>query len=315
MSTPQSPGKPPVALIAGPTASGKSDLAVRLALALAEQGRKGVVINADSAQVYRDLRVLSARPSEEEMRGIEHRLFGDWDGATACSAADWAQSAREAVGLVHAEGGVPILVGGTGLYIRTLVEGIAKVPSIDREVREEVRALETPAAYAALQAEDPARAAALHPNDKLRIARALEVARSTGMPLSYWQQVDTSGLGNDVTLHPVILRPAPGRMRARTEARFTRMLDEGAVEEVRALLGRGLSPDLPVMRAIGVREVAGWVTGVWSREEAEQRGHQATWQYMRRQYTWFRAQPPADWPRLDKENFHEHEIFASLLRF
>ena len=314
MSTSQSPEKPPVALIAGPTASGKSDLAVRLALALAAQGRRGVVINADSAQVYRDLRVLSARPSEQEMRGVEHRLFGTWDGADACTAADWSKAAREVVAQVHADGAVPILVGGTGLYIRTLIEGIAKVPTIHREVREAVRALQTPDAYAALQAEDPARAAMLHPNDKLRVARALEVVRSTGMPLAFWQQVDATGIDNDVTLHPVILRPKPGAMRAKTEERFTRMLGEGAVEEVRALLGRALSPDLPVMRAIGVREVAGWVTGVWAREEAERRGHRATWQYMRRQYTWFRAQPPDHWPRIDKENFDESELFASLLR-
>ena len=314
MSTPQSPEKPPVALIAGPTASGKSDLAVRLALALAAQGRRGVVINADSAQVYADLRVLSARPSEAEMRGVEHRLYGEWDGATACSAADWAQAARTAVAEVHAQGAVPILVGGTGLYIRTLIEGIAKVPRIDPAVREAVRLLSTPDAYGALQREDPARAAVLHPNDKLRIARALEVVRSTGMPLAYWQQVDASGIDNEVTLYPVILRPTPGSIRGKTEARFTRMLNEGAVEEVRALLARGLSPDLPVMRAIGVPEVAGWIMGLWPREEAEQRGHRATWQYMRRQYTWFRAQPPDHWPRVDKENFDEAELFASLLR-
>jgi tRNA dimethylallyltransferase len=314
MSTPQSPDKPPVALIAGPTASGKSDLAVRLALALAERGRKGVVINADSAQVYRDLRVLSARPSEEDMRGIEHRLFGTWDGAQACSAADWAQAAREVVAAVHAEGAVPILVGGTGLYIRTLIDGIAEVPAIDPSVRAEVRALEPAEAYAALQAEDPQRAAALHRNDKLRIARALEVVRSTGMPLAYWQQVDGSGLGNSVALHPVILRPPLGALRERTERRFTRMLDRGAAEEVRALLARRLPYELPVMRAIGVREVAGWITGVWDRAEAERRGSHATWQYARRQFTWFRSQPPPDWLRIDEDNFEADKLFASLLR-
>jgi tRNA dimethylallyltransferase len=314
MSTPQSPGKPPVALIAGPTASGKSDLAVRLALALAGQGRKGVVINADSAQVYRDLRVLSARPSEQEMHGIEHRLFGTWDGAQACSAADWAQAARETVEAVHAEGGVPILVGGTGLYIRTLIDGIADVPAIDPAVRAAVRAMEPGDAYAPLEAEDRARAALLHPNDRSRIARALEVIRSTGKPLARWQEEISGGIGPDVALHPVILQPALGTLRERTERRFTHMLDEGAAEEVRALLARQLSPDLPVMRAIGVREVAGWITGAWSREEAEQRGQRATWQYARRQLTWLRGQPPADWPRIEEDNFDERKLFASLLR-
>jgi tRNA dimethylallyltransferase len=314
MSTPQSPGKPPVALIAGPTASGKSDLAVRLALALAGQGRKGVVINADSAQVYRELRVLSARPSEEEMHGIEHRLFGTWDGAQACSAADWALAAREGIAAVHADGAVPILVGGTGLYIRTLIEGIAEVPSIDPAVREEVRALEPAEAHTALAVEDPPRAALLHPNDRSRVARALEVIRSTGKPLAHWQRASAGGIGEDVALHPVILQPGLETLRERTERRFTHMLDEGAAEEVRALLARRLSPDLPVMRAIGVREVAGWITGAWSREEAEQGGQRATWQYARRQLTWLRGQPPANWPRIEEDNFDERKLFASLLR-
>ena len=128
----------PVALIAGPTASGKSDLAVELALAL---GRSSVVINADSAQVYRDLRVLSARPSEAEMRGVPHRLFGEWDGAEPCSAADWAARAKREIEDAHLAEQVPILVGGTGLYIRTLLDGIAPIPEIDPAVRAAVRAL------------------------------------------------------------------------------------------------------------------------------------------------------------------------------
>jgi tRNA dimethylallyltransferase len=314
MSTPQSPGKPPVALIAGPTASGKSDLAVHLGLALAGQDRKGVVINADSAQVYRDLRVLSARPSEDEMDGVDHRLFGEWDGAQACSAADWADAARSEIAAAHAEGAVPILVGGTGLYIRTILDGIAEVPAIDPEVRKAVRALEQVDAYAALQVEDPERATLLHPNDRLRVARALEVVRSTGKPLSDWQRTSSSGIADEVSLHPVILLPRQQTLRERTERRFTRMLDEGAAEEVRALLDRGLSPDLPVMRAIGVREVAGWITGAWSREEAVQRGQRATWQYVRRQLTWLRGQPPTDWPRIEEDNFDASILFASLLR-
>ena len=145
-------------------------------------------------------------------------------------------------------------------------------------------------------------------------ARALEVVRSTGLPLAYWQQANGSGIDNEVTLHPVILRPPLSTLRERTEARFTRMLDEGAVEEVRTLLDRGLSPDLPVMRAIGVPEIAGWLGGVWSREEAELRGQRSTWQYVRRQFTWLRAQPPPHWPRTEEEPFDEEVSFASLLR-
>jgi tRNA dimethylallyltransferase len=166
------PTRPPLALIAGPTASGKSDIAVRLALALLAAGKHAVVINADSAQVYADLRLLSARPSLDEMRGVEHRLFGTWDGASACSAADWAAAAREMIAEVHAAGGVPILVGGTGLYIRTLLDGIAPIPDIDPAVRERVRAMTTHHAYLMLSREDPVRAAALAPNDSTRIARS-----------------------------------------------------------------------------------------------------------------------------------------------
>ncbi|MBO0750155.1 MAG: tRNA (adenosine(37)-N6)-dimethylallyltransferase MiaA, partial [Porphyrobacter sp.] len=145
MSTAGSPGKA-VALIAGPTASGKSDLAVALALAL---GRSCVVINADSAQVYRDLKVLSARPTDADMRGVEHRLFGEWDGAEACSAADWAARAKRDIEDAQLAGVLPILVGGTGLYLRTLLDGIAPVPAIDPAVREAVRALPVDEAYAA----------------------------------------------------------------------------------------------------------------------------------------------------------------------
>src|SRR5690554_1611796 len=162
MSNGESPEKKAVALIAGPTGSGKSDLALELALAIEARGGSAVVINADSAQVYRDLRILSARPSQEEMRGIEHRLFGAWDGADPCSAADWAAAAKREIENAHLAERLPILVGGTGLYIHTLLEGIAPVPPIDVAVREAVRALSTPAAYAALQAEDPERAAALN---------------------------------------------------------------------------------------------------------------------------------------------------------
>ena len=171
MSNGESPGNRAVALIAGPTASGKSDLAVALALELAGRGSRGVVINADSAQVYRDLRVLSARPTEEEMQGVEHRLFGAWDGAEPCSAADWAAAAKREIEDTQLVGAVPILVGGTGLYLRTLLDGIAPVPPIDPAIRATVRALPVTEAYAALQAEDPERAAALNPGDTARIDR------------------------------------------------------------------------------------------------------------------------------------------------
>jgi tRNA dimethylallyltransferase len=314
MSTSGSPGKS-VALIAGPTASGKSDLAVRLALALQERGRPCVVINADSAQVYRDLKVLSARPSEDEMQGVEHRLFGAWDGAEACSAADWAARAKREIEDAQLADILPILVGGTGLYLRTLLDGIAPVPEIDPGVREAVRAMPVADAYAALGAEDPERAAALNPADSLRIARALEVVRSTGKPLAHWQQQRVGGIRSAVDLHPLILLPPREALYGRCDARFERMLDEGAVEEVEALLARNLPPALPVMRAIGVPEVAGWLRGEWPREEALARGRQATRNYAKRQYTWFRRQPPQEWPSCETESCSVGGYFERLFAF
>ena len=176
---------------------------MRLALAHGN----AVVINADSAQVYADLRVLSARPSTEDMRGVEHRLFGVWDGADACSAADWANAAQREIASAHAAGMLPILVGGTGLYIRTLLDGIAPIPAIDPEVRAVVRALPQPAARTALEGEDPAAAARLAPADTARTARALEVIRSTGRTLADWQGERSGGIGDAVDVRAVILLP------------------------------------------------------------------------------------------------------------
>ena len=305
---------PPLALIAGPTASGKSDLAVRLALALEKHGRRGVVINADSAQVYADLAVLSARPTDADMRGIDHRLFGTWDGAQACTAADWATAAKREIAAIHAEGAVPILVGGTGLYIRTLLDGIAPVPPIDPAIREHVRALPVAEAYAALCLEDAERAASLAANDAQRIARALEVVRSTGRTLSAWQAETSGGMSGTVALHPVILLPDRQWLYNRCDQRFAAMLDSGAIAEVEALLARGLSPDAPVVRAIGVSDVAGMLAGTWDRAEAERRGAQATRNYVKRQLTWLRHQLPKDWHRAEAESFNEAELFALLLR-
>ncbi|MEJ5975762.1 tRNA (adenosine(37)-N6)-dimethylallyltransferase MiaA [Novosphingobium sp. PS1R-30] len=306
--------KPPLALIAGPTASGKSDLAVRLALALEATGRRAVVINADSAQVYADLSVLSARPSAEEMQGIDHRLFGAWDGVQACSAADWAAAAKREIAATHEAGGVPVLVGGTGLYIRTLLDGIAPVPEIDPAVRAQVRALPVAEAYAALSREDAERAAALSPADAARISRALEVVRSTGRGLKAWQSERSGGIGDDVALHPVILLPDRAKLYARCDLRFARMLDLGAIAEVEALLARGLDPALPVMRAIGVPEIATYLRGEASLDEATRSGAQATRNYAKRQFTWLRHQPPAHWPRENNEPFIEKEIFETLFQ-
>ena len=271
----------------------------------------GTVINADASQVYADLQILSARPSDEDMAQVPHRLFGHIDGAQACTAARWAGEARAEIDSAHKEGRLPILVGGTGLYLRTLLDGIAPVPDIDPAIRASVRALPVTEAHAALSREDPAAAARLAPADTTRVARALEVVRSTGKPLSHWQQQKSGGIADRIDLSPIILLPPRDWLIARCDLRFEQMVEGGAVEEVQALLARNLSPDLPAMRAIGVPEIASWLRGVIDRDAMLERGRIATRQYAKRQYTWFSRQPPPDWPR---ETQHvDDKLTASLV--
>ncbi|HWI76097.1 MAG TPA: tRNA (adenosine(37)-N6)-dimethylallyltransferase MiaA [Sphingomicrobium sp.] len=281
-----------VALIAGPTASGKS----AFALALAEK-TGGVIVNADSAQIYRDVPILSAAPSAEERARAEHRLYAMRDGAEPCSAADWAELAKAEIADIHGSGRLPILVGGTGLYLRTLLEGIAPVPPIERTVRERVRAESVEQNRAELERLDPDAAARLNPADTTRIARALEVVLSTGRTLANWQAQRKGGIADRVTLKPLILLPPRDWLYARCDGRFETMIEAGAVEEVKALLARNLDPSLPVMQAIGVREIAAFLEGEIDREEMVRRGQQATRNYAKRQYTWFAHQPPSEWPR------------------
>ncbi|MGZ8997760.1 MAG: tRNA (adenosine(37)-N6)-dimethylallyltransferase MiaA, partial [Allosphingosinicella sp.] len=265
-------------------------------LALAAQ-EGGTVINADSAQVYRDLRLVTARPSEDDERRIPHYLYGYRDGADICSAADWAHDARVAVEKAVEGGRLPILTGGTGLYLRTLLEGIAPVPDIDPEVRRQVRSLAVDEAAAALASEDPAAAERLRPTDSSRIARALEVVRSSGRPIAYWQQAKVGGIKDEYELRPLILLPPREWLQARCDERFEKIFSDEGIKEVASLLDRGLPDIAPVMRAIGVPEIAGFLAGTLSRDEAIAAGKTATRQYAKRQYTWFRRQPPLDWPR------------------
>jgi tRNA dimethylallyltransferase len=286
---------PPVIVIAGPTASGKS----ALALALAQQNG-GVIVNADSAQIYRDLPVLSAAPTAEEKSKADHRLYGVQDGALPCSAADWARMAKAEIAEIHASGATPILVGGTGLYLRALLDGIAPVPAIDPQVRERVRAAGVGENREKLETLDPEAAARLKPADTNRINRALEVILSTGRTLGEWHRQREGGIGNTVELRALILLPPRKWLYARCDDRFARMIDEGAVAEVEALLARNLNPQLPVMRAIGVAELSAYLRGDTSLDEAVAAGRQATRRYAKRQYTWFAHQPPAEWPRFQE---------------
>jgi tRNA dimethylallyltransferase len=278
-------GLPRLALIAGPTASGKS----ARALALAES-TGGTIINADASQVYRDLRVLSARPPAEEEARAPHRLFGHRDGAIACSAADWAEEAKAAIAEAHRVGSLPILVGGTGLYVRTLLDGIAPVPEIDPDVRDIVRGMPVVEAYAALQHEDAALAARLHPNDTTRVQRALEVVRSTGVSLGVWRETRSGGIRALVALAEEVIDPPVAELYARCDARVDRMVDDGALDEVAALVDRRLDPDLPVMRAIGVPQFAAYLAGESSLAGAVDAVRQATRNYAKRQRTWLRHQ-------------------------
>jgi len=257
------------------------------------------VINADSAQVYADLRIVSARPTPADEARAPHRLYGYRDAAQPCSAAEWAQDAKAAIAETRAEGRLPILAGGTGLYISTLLDGIAPVPDIDPAIRAAVRRLPVAEAHEALEREDREAAARLRPSDTSRVGRALEVVRSTGRPLAAWQKERLGGIAGEVDLVPLILLPPRDWLYARCDRRFEEILCDQGIEEVRSLLGRGLNPMLPALRAIGVREIAAFLRGEMSRDEALEAGRAATRRYAKRQYTWFSRQPPAAWPRFE----------------
>jgi tRNA dimethylallyltransferase len=289
-------GKLPVALIAGPTASGKTAMSLFLA---AQQDC--VIINADSAQVYADIPVLSAQPTVQEKASAPHRLFGYLDGIRPCSAAEWARDAASQIALSHAAGKLPILVGGTGLYLRTLLDGIAPVPEIDPFVRRDVRAMSTEAAYGALAVSDPGIASRLHANDDSRIKRALEVIRSTGRSLIDWRSQKVGGILESIELMPLLLLPPRRWLHARCDLRFLAMMENGAIDEVRTLIERRLPHDAPLMRAIGVPEIAAMLAGEISMDAAIERGQAATRQYAKRQYTWFRNQTPDSWQRIEEE--------------
>lgn len=296
-----------MALIAGPTAAGKTALALHLARA-----RECTVINADSAQLYADLPILSAQPSAQEQAAAPHRLFGHLNGASPCSAADWAAAAKGEIDDAHGAGRLPILVGGSGLYLRTLLDGIAPVPDIDPEIRLMVRAMATADAHAALISEDPGMAAALHIGDDSRIKRALEVIRSSGRSIGHWRREKTGGIGGRIILRPLLLLPPRGWLYDRCDRRFAAMMEQGAAAEVAALLSKGYPPGAPIMRAIGVAEISAMLTGEIARETAIARGQMATRRYAKRQFTWFRNQSPPDWCRweheINDENMKEIEI-------
>ena len=287
------PEKPQAILIAGPTASGKSGAALDLARRL-----DGTVINADSMQVYRELSVLTARPSAREEAEVPHRLYGVVSAAEAYSAGRWLKDAAGAVSEAKEAGRLPVLVGGTGLYFKALTEGLAPVPDIPPEIRAHWRAeaerIGPAALHGALRARDPALAARLVPTDPQRIVRALEVIDATGVSLAEWQSGTAPAVLSPETVLKIIVAPERDTVYAAIDARFDRMLAEGALEEARALAELDLDPGLPAMRAHGVRELLGHLAGAVSLEEASAKAKTETRRYAKRQMTWARRFM-ADW--------------------
>ena len=285
-------------LITGPTASGKSALAVRLA---AEHG--GVVINADSMQVYDTLNILTARPQPQDMGGIEHRLYGHVPAGAAYSTGDWLREATGLVAELKAQGKLPVFVGGTGLYFRALTGGLSDMPVISDEVRERVRGRLTAegaeALHRELAARDPEIAARLKPGDGQRIVRALEMLEATGRSIATFQAASGQAIIDANRAEKIVVLPDRAVLAARINRRFAGMLVSGAVEEVKALVAQRLSPAMPVMKAIGVPQIAAMLAGEMSEAEVVERGAAATRQYAKRQMTWFRNQLDESWQRID----------------
>jgi tRNA dimethylallyltransferase len=274
-------------VIAGPTASGKSQLASALAERLG-----GVIINADSMQVYRELAVLTARPQAGELARLPHALYGFVGGEEAYSAGRYGRDAAGAIAAARQAGRVPIVVGGTGLYLQALLQGLSPVPSTDPAVRahwrQQAQARPARELHALLGARDPIMAARLQPSDPQRIVRALEVFDSTGRSLADWQRRPGRPVLEASDTIPLLVLPPAASHAAAIAQRFQRMLAEGALEEVRRLLALGLSPELPIMRALGVAPLAEHLAGRQSLAAAAAAAELATRQYAKRQMTWFR---------------------------
>jgi tRNA dimethylallyltransferase len=278
-------------LIAGPTASGKSALALELA-----ERAGGVVINTDSMQVYRDLRIITARPTPQEETRVPHWLYGHVDAAVNCSAGSWVNDAAAALTEARAQNRLPIFVGGSGLYFKVLTRGLSAVPPVPSGIRDSVRArLEqngVEALHAELAGRDPASAERLKPRDRTRIARALEVVEATGRSLTDWHRDGLPPLLPQGAFRALFLAPEREALYARIDARFGTMLQAGALEEVAALAVRRLDPLLPAMKAHGVPALIRHLAGEITRKEAAEIGRADTRHYAKRQFTWFRHQLP-----------------------
>jgi tRNA dimethylallyltransferase len=299
-------------LIAGPTASGKSALALELARATG-----GVIINADSMQVYRDLRVITARPTPEDEALVPHRLYGHVDAAENFSAGAWVADAAMVLAEVRAQNRLPIFTGGSGLYFKALTRGLSAVPPIPPEIREGVRArLErdgVEALHTELGRRDQATAERLKPRDRTRIARALEVVEATGRSLTDWHSDGLPPLLPQGTFSALFLAPDRDQLYARIDARFDAMLAAGVLEEVAHLAARHLDPLLPAMKAHGVPALLRHLSGEITLEEAATIGRADTRHYAKRQFTWFRHQlPEFEWVRPEQAGGWLHNVIPGL---
>jgi len=281
----------PVVIVAGPTASGKSALALDLAAALG-----GTIINADSQQIYRDLRILSARPDDAVMARVPHRLYGYLDAAERGSVGQWRARALDEIVAAQRAGRLPMLVGGTGLYLRALQHGLAAIPPIPPAIRAEATELYERLGGVAfrerLAALDPAAAARLPSGDRQRLTRAFEVVRATGVPIGQWQARRTAAA--PYRFASILMMPPRDALYAACDARFAVMIASGGLDEARALADRELDPELPAMKAVGVPELLRYLRGEVPLDEAIALGQRATRRYAKRQMTWFRHQMTAD---------------------
>ncbi|MDZ4373326.1 MAG: tRNA (adenosine(37)-N6)-dimethylallyltransferase MiaA [Phenylobacterium sp.] len=295
-------------LIAGPTASGKSALALTLAEALAAEGRGGEIVNADSMQLYAGLRVLTAGPSPEETRRAPHHLFGTVDPADGWSVGRWLRAAREVLGGIAERGRDAVVVGGTGLYFRALTQGLAEIPDIPPDVRaaasDDFDGLGEDAFRTRLAEVDPAAAARIAPGDRQRLCRAWEVHTATGVSLTH-HQARAEGALPAGSWAAVAIDPPRAALYARCDTRLEAMVAAGALDEVAALSARGLDPTLPALKAVGVRELAAHLRGETSLDEAVAAAQQVTRRYAKRQTTWMRGQM-SDWPRLGGLDPRDH---------
>ncbi len=283
----------PVVIIAGPTASGKTAMALDVAREFS-----GTVINADSMQVYADLRVLTARPGPEEEARAPHRLFGALPASVACSVGRWLELAQAEIEASHADGRLPIAVGGTGLYLKALTEGLADIPDVPQDIRRQVQGeyerLGGEAFRDRLAKLDPTGAAELPSGDRQRLERAMAVVRATGRPLADWQGEQPDGPALKARFWTIVLMPGRSGLYAACNARFDGIMANGALDEVRALVAQGLDPGLPAMKALGVPELARHLAGEITLDEAAEAAKQATRHFAKRQMTWLRNQLDPD---------------------